>query len=56
MEGASLSERLSQGALVFSADEMQGFGLHNLIGTTQPGGGAAGSGPPQFKKPPNFAP
>jgi hypothetical protein len=29
-----------------------GFGLHNLIGTTQPSTG----GPPQFTPPPNFAP
>ena len=35
-----------------------GFGLHNLIGTTQPatGGPDPYGGPPQFKPPPNFAP
>ena len=35
-----------------------GFGLHNLIGTTQPATGAPDpyGGPPQFKPPPNFAP
>ena len=30
-----------------------GFGLHNLIGTTQT---PATGGPPQFAPPPNFAP
>ena len=35
-----------------------GFGLHNLIGTTQPatGGPDPYGGPPQFTPPPNFAP
>ena len=35
-----------------------GFGLHNLIGTTQPatGGPDPYGGPPQFAPPPNFAP